>query len=78
MNEQLKNFSEKKEEKQIIEGVIGASLKDWEKKLPPGVLPQMVDKFLGSDSLWHWHLLPEYIQDEEERKKYEKEREMWP
>ncbi|MGB9743429.1 MAG: hypothetical protein ACPLW9_01810 [Minisyncoccales bacterium] len=82
MNEQIKISPEEKPEesgeKQVIEGVIGESLIDWEKKLPPGVLPHMVDRFLGHDNLWHWHLLPEYIKDKEAREKYEKERSMWP
>ncbi|NCO15128.1 hypothetical protein COW77_00360 [Candidatus Wolfebacteria bacterium CG18_big_fil_WC_8_21_14_2_50_39_7] len=68
--------SEEKPEEQTIEGFIG-EYQDWQKKLPPNIKPEMVDLFLGSDGLWHWHLRPEYIQDEQERKKYEMKRSQW-
>ncbi len=64
-------------EAQIIEGIIreGTTL---EQCLPSGVTPKMVDQFLGSDGKWHWHLRPEYIEDEQKRREYEEERKKWP
>lgn len=79
---EIKNFQEKEQEKepesQIIEGIIGESPQDWEKKLPPDILPEMVDRFLGNDNLWYWHLKPGYIKNEKEREEYKLEREKWP
>lgn len=75
MNEQKEK---REQEKQIVEGVVGEFPTEWRKKLPAGVTPEMVDIYLGNDNLWHWHLKEAYIEDEEEREKYKKEKEMWP
>lgn len=76
--ENLEGREEKPKEKQIIEGLIGNNPKDVEKVLPAGLTPEMVDKVIGHDGLYHWHLKPEYIEDEEEREKYQDEKEQWP
>jgi hypothetical protein len=72
--EEIKNF----QQEQIIAGIIGESIEDWEKKLPAEIQPDMVDRFLGSDKLWHWHLKPEHIKDERKKQEYNQEREIWP
>ncbi len=75
----IKNVPKKPEsEIQILEGVIGKSAEEWQKKLPAGIKPNMADVYLGSDDLYHWHLHPDFIKDYEEREKWRKERNIWP
>ncbi len=74
--EKMENFQEN--EKQIIEGAIGNSLDGWHEKLPADITPDMVDLFLGNTNSWHWHLKSEYIKNEQEKEKYEAERNAWP
>ena len=69
--------NEKEEPKQMLEGIIGKIQDNWQKNLPPEIEEDMVDVFLGSDGLYHWHLKPEFIKDEQERKKYKAEKNMW-
>lgn len=89
MMEEIKNFTQEQKkqteeqakempEKQVVAGVVGKSMDDLEKNLPDGIKPDMVDKFLGNDNLWYWHLKPEYIKDEKEKQEYNHEREIWP
>ncbi|PIU98690.1 hypothetical protein COS61_00010 [Candidatus Wolfebacteria bacterium CG03_land_8_20_14_0_80_40_12] len=75
--EQESEKLEKKPEKQIIEGLIGKYDKDWQKKLPAGINPKMVDLFIGKDGLHYWHLKSSEIEDEEEKRKYGREKEIW-
>mgnify|MGYP001601056713 FL=1 len=69
--EKTENFKEE----QILEGFIG-EYTDWQKKLPEGIEPEMVDLFLASGG-WHWHIKPEYIKDEQEREGYNNEKKQW-
>jgi hypothetical protein len=64
------------ESKKIIEGVIGKYEDNWPEKLPAGLKKEEVNLFLGHDG-WHWHLKPEFIEDEQERSKYKEEMERW-
>lgn len=68
---------EKGEIKQIIEGVIGEMDDNWPKILPPHIKKEEVDLFIGKDKQWHWHLKPEYIEDEEQREKYKEDKNCW-
>jgi len=76
---------EKKQE-QPIEGILPnftvmdeeETRKYLKENLPSGILPEMVDRMIGNDGKWHWHLRPEYIKDEEKRKQYEADRKAWP
>ncbi len=65
------------EEEQIIEGAIGEYRKDYQDILPLGVKQKMTEMFLGDDNRWHWHLRPQYIKDEAEKKRYMIERVQW-
>ena len=74
MENQNRSF---KKENQIAEGFIGQYKEDIQDKLPSGITKEMVELFLGSDGLWHWHLKPEFIGDEEEKREYEDEKVKW-
>jgi hypothetical protein len=71
-------------QKQILEGRIddlaGFESGDWKKVLPEGLTLHDVDLFIqgeGQKNSWYWHLKSEYIIGEEEKKKWDKERNMW-
>lgn len=74
-----------KNTKQLTEGILSNYTTLYEEEmqeylrenLPSGISPEMVDRMIGGDGKWHWHLRPEYIKDEEERKKYEADRKAW-
>ena len=70
-----KSFEKKSE--QIIEGDLGKSQDHWQERLPANIKPEIVDILLGSDGNWHWHLKPKYIEDENIRKAYQEERQLW-
>ncbi len=69
------NFKPKEKPAQIIEGAM-EKFGDFS-GLPEGVNKDMVDIYLGNDGKYHWHLRPEYIADEKEKKNYSKERNDW-
>lgn len=72
-----KSIETERRREQIIEGLV-QDINKIKESLPEGVIPEMIDPYLGSDGKWHWHLKPEYIKDEQKRKEYEEERNRWP
>jgi len=70
-------------EKQVIEGkiddLVGFKSGDWKKILPEGIILHDVDLFIKNEgrNTWYWHLKSEHIKNEEERKNWDKERQMW-
>jgi hypothetical protein len=77
--EKLKDLKQiiSEQPKKLVEGVIGKDDKNWYEKLPLGVKKEQVEEFLGHDGLYHWHLKPEFIEDEKEKEKYKEESEKW-